>query len=171
MHYAARRLDLSHYQLTREECVFAEIRMATKMWPCKGTISEGCGTSPEHFPFLDLDGKSYKFLRELSNPKDFVANHRIWTDLEDGSEPITAQCTPGKISTLTYQGKEHALQSDARFSYRFRLFRGQDVLATFRETTRFWTFSAKKDYGLEVSGELDPMLVCFAFFITICRTY
>jgi hypothetical protein len=170
MSYAAQRLDVSHYQLTRDQRVFAEIRMATKMWPCLGTISEGCGSTPEHFPRLELEGKSWRFLRELSNPKDFHPNHRVWAS-EDDCEKISAQCPPGKICTLSYQGNEYVLHSDARFSFKFRLLRGQDVLAAFRETTKFWTFSVKKNYGIEVSEGLDPMLLSFAFFISVCRTY
>jgi len=169
MVYTVKGLDGFRYQLSLGDVVSAEIRMPTKTWPCKGTFSEGCGSTAAHFPALDLAGKSYRFLRELTNPKDFHPNHRVWAELEDGTELIAAQCKPGKTSILNYQGSEYALHSDARFFFRFRLLQGQGVLAAFRETTKFWTFSARKDYRLDAYRELDPLLLCFAFLVSICR--
>jgi hypothetical protein len=45
-------------------------------------------------------------------------------------------------------------------------------VARFKDVTPFLTFSARRRYSIETkTGEIEPLLLTFAFFLAVCNAY
>lgn len=165
--FIAKRLELGAWEVLQADGTsLASLRYPKFLWHTKGTLSESGGDPFVINPVMEMDGERYFFSRELINPQEFTPHYRIVGGSEAHPGLIEADHPPGLTLGLVYREVAYQLRRESRWSYRYTLLRDATALARFRDTTPFFTFSARREYALETLEDLPAQLVCLSFFLT-----
>ncbi len=175
--YTAQRTALNEYSLkTDADCLVSTISFTQKfaVWTAEGAPLTGVirGLNKEAFPVITIRGVPRIARKRLLTNKFFFNNFDVWFEKE-GEMEIHARTQAARwTSQISYQGEAYHLKRRSLFSFRFDLQRddGHQV-ASFKETTPFWSVSARREFLLAFLEPIDDTLLTFAFFLAATDVY
>lgn len=171
--YKAHRTALAAYAITdNSDQPIANFAFTKFAWGAEGApLSAVLSSKLLSNPTFDICGKKYTAYKKLLT-NNFLANDYSIRLTDDKGDVITA-FFPGNKWTVTIEqaGVSYRLVRHTVFTFNFTLHRGETQIATFKETTPFFTFTSRKKYAMEATETLDPELLAFSFFLAVCVTY
>lgn len=171
--YKAHRTALAEYAITdNSDQPIATFAFPKIVWGAEGApLTAVLSSQLLSNPTFDIGGKKYTAYKKLLT-NNLLANDYNIRLTGDNGDVITA-FYPGNKWTIPIEhaGVSYRLVRRTLFTFDFTLHRGETQIASFKETTPFFTFTSRKKYGMETTETLDPELLTFSFFLAVCVTY
>lgn len=148
------------------------IHQAQGLWlPGKRPGDVGFSGRPVSFPQIVMRHKTLTLVRRITR-SGFLSTDYAIDFLDDALKPhLTADLPAGRLSSFIFAGEKYEIELTARFVFRAVLRRCGAEVARLRETTNFWSFSARKTYAIEAQTAVDNTALACAFFIATLKVY
>ncbi|MFN7113995.1 MAG: hypothetical protein ACK4PK_06515 [Alphaproteobacteria bacterium] len=125
---------------------------------------------PASFPQIITPRETYTLVRRITRG-GLSTDYEV--DFLDAAQTpqFTAQLPAGQLSSFSLGGENYEVELTARFIFRATLRRGGAEVAQFRETTDFWSFTARKTYAIETQTTVNNTALAAAFFMATLKAY
>ncbi len=165
----ATRSTLMQYELygPRHD-IFAAITLKNTIWPAEGApATPHLPNAFTGYPEIAVGPRHYLAHRRLTSDRMLTNDFDIWLTDETGQSAITAR-NPARVwtSAITFAGTEYALRRKSFFRYAFDLSNSAGPIATFRDTTPFWTFNSTRRFAIALHQPADELLLTFSLFLS-----
>jgi hypothetical protein len=164
----AARTALMHYELLAPDGnAAATITLKNGIWPAQAApATPFLPKAITNHPEITAGGQTYVAHRRLRTNKFLFNDFDIWLANAAG-DPVISAITVGYSWTtaIKHAGQDFALRRKSSYRFAFDLTRDMASVATFHDTTPFWTMSARRRFALDLSQPVDDVLLAFSLFL------